>query len=102
MNQWVKNQIFKNMKEKYLNLDGYMLEKVLEKIKEIIRTENFDDAKILIYTDDKLLDDTTLKNVVILMICVIIGQSIVRQINMVITCDEKIMFKSIGLRKRIE
>ena len=72
MNQWVKNQIFKNMKEKYLNLDGYMLEKVLEKIKEIIRTENFDDAKILIYTDDKLLDDTTLKNVVIL-ICVIIG-----------------------------
>ena len=61
------------MKEKYLNLDGYMLEKVLEKIKEIIRTENFDDAKILIYTDDKLLDDTTLKNVVILMICVIIG-----------------------------
>ena len=73
MNQWVKNQIFKNMKEKYLNLDGYMLEKVLEKIKEIIRTENFDDAKILIYTDDKLLDDTTLKNVVILMICVIIG-----------------------------
>ena len=102
MNQWVKNQIFKNMKEKYLNLDGYMLEKVLEKIKEIIRTENFDDAKILIYTDDKLLDDTTLKNVVILMICVIIGWSIVRQINMVITCDEKIMFKSIGLRKRIE
>ena len=97
MNQWVKNQIFKNMKEKYLNLDGYMLEKVLEKIKEIIRTENLDDAKTLIYTDDKLLDDTTLKNVVILMICVIIGMSIVRQINVVITCDEKIMFKNIDL-----
>ena len=90
------------MKEKYLNLDGYMLEKVLKKIKEIIRTEKFDDAKILIYTDDKLLDDTTLKNVVILMICGIIGMSIVRQINVVITCDEKIMFKNIDLWKRIE
>ena len=40
-----------------------MLDKVLNKIKEITGCEKFDDAKIL--------DDITLKNVVILMACVI-------------------------------
>ena len=52
-------------------VDGYMLRKVLEKIKEIISIEKYDDTKILVDTDDKLLDDITLKNVVILMTCVI-------------------------------
>ena len=34
-----------------------MLDKVLDKIKEIIGTEKFNDTNILIDTDDKLLDD---------------------------------------------
>ena len=48
---------------KYSVLDDYVLDKVLNKIKEITGCEKFDDAKIL--------DDITLKNVVILMACVI-------------------------------
>ena len=46
-----------------------MLDKALGKTKMIIRIEKMDDTKILIETDDKLLDDVTLKNVVILIIC---------------------------------
>ena len=38
---------------------GYILDKVLEKIKEIIDIRKFDDAKILIDTDNKLPDDIT-------------------------------------------
>ena len=53
-------------------VDDYMLNKVLDKIKEIISIEKFHDTKILIDADDKLLDDITLKNVVILMTCVVI------------------------------
>ena len=49
----------------------YMLDKVLDKIIEVIGIEKFDDTKILIDTDDKLPDDITFKNVVILMTCVI-------------------------------
>ena len=45
----------------------YMLDKVLEKIKDIISIEKFDETKILIDTGNKLPDDITLKNVVILM-----------------------------------
>ena len=52
-------------------VDDYMLDKVLVKIKEIIGIEKFDDTKIFIDTDDKLPDDTTFKNVVILTTCVI-------------------------------
>ena len=48
-------------------VDYYMLDKVLDKIKEMIDIENFDYTKILIDTDDKLSDDITLKNVVILV-----------------------------------
>ena len=44
-----------------------MLDKVLDKIKEIISIQKVDDSRILIDTDNKLLDDITLKNVVILM-----------------------------------
>ena len=36
-----------------------MLDKVFEKIKEIIVHEQFDSTKILIDTDDKLPDDIT-------------------------------------------
>ena len=51
--------------------DNYMLDKVLDKIKEIIGIEQFDDIKILIGTGDKLPDGIALKNVVILMTCFI-------------------------------
>ena len=34
-------------------VDDYMLDKVLDKIKEVIGIERFDDAKVLIDTDDK-------------------------------------------------
>ena len=51
--------------------DDYILDKVLDNIKKIKSIEKFDDTKILIDTDDKLLDDITLKNVLILMTSVI-------------------------------
>ena len=49
-------------------VDDYMLDKVLNKIKNITDIEKFDDTKILIDTDDKLPDDITLKNVIILVL----------------------------------
>ena len=57
------------MKEKNLTVDDYTLDKVLDKIKRI-GIEKLEDTKILIDTDNKLSDDITLKNVVILMTCV--------------------------------
>ena len=57
------------MKEKYIVDD--MLDKVLDKIKEIIGIEKSDNTKILIDTEDKLPNDITLKNVAILITCVI-------------------------------
>ena len=42
-----------------------MLEKVLNKINELIGVENLDETKLLLDMEDKLLDDNTLKNVVI-------------------------------------
>ena len=51
--------------------DDYVLHKVLEKIKEKIGIEKIDDTEMLIDTDNKLPDDITLKNVLILMTCVI-------------------------------
>ena len=60
-----------NMKEKkYLMDDDYMLYKVLDKIKNIIGIEKFDDTKILVDIDYKLPDDIALKNIVVLMKCV--------------------------------
>ena len=38
-----------------------MLDKVSEKIKEIMRIEKFDDTKIKIDTNNELTDDITLK-----------------------------------------
>ena len=52
-------------------VDDYMLERVLDKITEIIGTEYFDNTKILIDTNDQLPQDITWKNVVILMTCII-------------------------------
>ena len=51
-------------------VDNYILDKVLNKIKEIIGIEKFDDTKNLIGTDDELQDDIALKNAVISMTCV--------------------------------
>ena len=59
------------MKKKYLIIDDYRLDKVWDKIKEIISIDKFDNAKILIDTYDKLPDYITFKNVVILMTCAI-------------------------------
>ena len=43
----------------------YMLNNVLSKIKEIIGIEIFDNAKVLIDTNDKLPDNITFKNPVV-------------------------------------
>ena len=48
----------------------YMLDKVLDTIKEIVGIAKFHDTQILIDTDDKLPDYITL-NVVILTTCLI-------------------------------
>ena len=50
-----------------------MLNKLLDKVKEIIGTEQFDNTNILINTDDKLSDDITFKKVVILMTSYVIN-----------------------------
>ena len=54
-------------------VNNYILDKVLDKMKETIDIGKLDDTKILIDTDDKLPDIITLKNVVILITCVIKG-----------------------------
>ena len=48
-----------------------MLHKVLAKIQEIIGIAKFDNTKILTETDNELPDDITIKNVVIIIICII-------------------------------
>ena len=60
-------KIKKHEQKIYLMVD----DKVLDKIKMMIgTTEKFDDTKILIEPDYKLLDDLALKNIVILSRCV--------------------------------
>ena len=49
MNLWER---LKSMQEKCLRVDDYMLDKVLDRIKEIIGINKDDDYKILIDTDD--------------------------------------------------
>ena len=53
--------------------DGWWLyvDKVLDKIKEILVIEKFDNTKISINADDKLPNDITLRNVLILITCII-------------------------------
>ena len=48
-----------------------MPDKVLDKMEEIISTEKFDLTEILIDTGGKLPDDFAIKNVAILITCVI-------------------------------
>ena len=48
-----------------------ILNKVLDMIKEVTGIDKFDNTEFLIEADDKLPDNITLKNVVILMTCVI-------------------------------
>ena len=40
-------------------VDNYKLDEVLDRIKEIIGIEKFDNTKILVDKDDKLPDDVT-------------------------------------------
>ena len=47
--------------QKFLTVNDYMLDKILDKIKETIGIANFDDTKILVDTDDKLPDYNPLK-----------------------------------------
>ena len=49
---------------------------IIDKVKQIVSTEKFDNTKILTDTDNKLLDDITSKNVVILATCVLKGNGI--------------------------
>ena len=53
-------------------VDDYMLDKVLNKFKEIIGIKKFDNTKIWVDADDVLPDDITLKSLVIFMACVIV------------------------------
>ena len=62
-------KIEQHEKKIYLMIDVYMLDKVSNKIKEIINVDNFDSTKTMINTNDKLTDYITLKNVVILITC---------------------------------
>ena len=48
--------------KKYLMINDYVLDKVLDKINETKGTEKLDDLKILSDVDDLLPDQITLKN----------------------------------------
>ena len=45
--------------KKYLMIDDYMLDEVLDRINELINIEKFDDTKISVGEDDKLPDQIT-------------------------------------------
>ena len=49
---------------------NHVLNEVINRIKEIIDTGEFDNTKILVDTDDILPDDIALKSVVIWVTCV--------------------------------
>ena len=57
--------------KKYLIVDDNILDKLLDIIKKIIGIEKFDDTKTLIETNDILPDVITLKNIVILITCIL-------------------------------
>ena len=63
-------KIKEHERKKYLMVDDYVLDILLDRIKEIISIEKVDGPKLLVDTDDKLPGDIALKNVVILMTCV--------------------------------
>ena len=52
-------------------VDNYILDNIIDRIKEIVGIGEYDNTKILIDTDDKLLEDATFNNVVILIKCII-------------------------------
>ena len=56
-------------------VNDYILDKVLDKIKETIDNVKFDDTKILIDRDEKFQDYINLKNIVILITCIIKNDS---------------------------
>ena len=56
----VMERIEEHEGKKYLMVDEYILNKVFDKITEIISIEKCDDTKILINGDDKLPGDVTL------------------------------------------
>ena len=57
--------------KRYFMINDYMLDKVFDKIKRTISIVKFDDTEILIDTDCKLPDYIILKNVAILIACII-------------------------------
>ena len=57
--------------KKYLIVDDNILDKLLDIIEKIIGIKKFDDTKTLIETNDILPDVVTLKNIVILITCII-------------------------------
>lgn len=59
------------MKKKYLPTNGYMLNRVLEKIKLIKDIETINHTKTFIDTDNKIGEKNALRNAVILNSCVI-------------------------------
>ena len=61
----------KKAKKKIFDDNDYMLDKILDKIQDIIDIAEFDNTKKLIETGDKLPNYITLKNVVTLITCVI-------------------------------
>ena len=52
-------------------VEDYMIDKVVDRIKETIGIEEFDNTKILVDKDENLPDDITFKNVVTIITCVI-------------------------------
>ena len=56
--------------KKYLIVNDNVSNKALDKIKKIIDFVKFDNTKILFHTYDKLPNDFTLKDAVILITCV--------------------------------
>ena len=65
--------------KKYLMIHDYVLDKVLDKIKEIIGIEKIDNTEILIDTDDKLPDNINLKETSITFIS--FRRSIIRSVR---------------------
>ena len=59
------------MKKKTIDDWRCILEKVLDRVKQIIGIEKYDNTKILLDTNDKFPEKITLKSVVVLKTCVI-------------------------------
>lgn len=54
-----------------MTIDDSVLDKVLDRVKQIIDIENSGNTKILVDTNDKLPDKIVLKSAVVLKTCVI-------------------------------